>query len=136
DHATVPPDVGGHGGRRALVPREYDESDARVRPSRSGSRPRSKRRPSHDDARIGMVTAVDRGRLTVMVDNGPVTAVKARELGRRALVVGDRAAVVGDITGADGTLARVVRREPRTTVLRRSSDDVDAVEKVIVANAD
>lgn len=71
-----------------------------------------------------------------MVDNGPVTAVKARELGRRALVVGDRAAVVGDLTGADGTLARVVRREPRTTVLRRSSDDVDAVEKVIVANAD
>ncbi len=33
-------------------------------------------------------------------------------------------------------LARVVRVEPRTSVLRRSADDTDPVERVIVANAD
>jgi ribosome biogenesis GTPase len=34
------------------------------------------------------------------------------------------------------TLARIVRREPRRTVLRRSADDTDPVERVLVANAD
>ena len=52
------------------------------------------------------------------------------------MVVGDRVALAGDISGAPGTLARIVRVEPRTTVLRRSADDTDPVERVIVANAD
>ena len=50
--------------------RDYDESDARVRPNPRGSRPRSKDRPAHDDAVQGLVTAVDRGRYTVLVDAG------------------------------------------------------------------
>jgi ribosome biogenesis GTPase len=62
--------------------------------------------------------------------------MKARELGRRAVVVGDRVALAGDISGAEGTLARIVRVRPRTSVLRRSADDTDPVERVIVANAD
>src|SRR5215207_9249014 len=33
-------------------------------------------------------------------------------------------------------LSRIVRIVPRTTLLRRSADDTDAVERVIVANAD
>jgi ribosome biogenesis GTPase len=33
-------------------------------------------------------------------------------------------------------LARIVRVQPRTTILRRSADDTDAIERVIVANAD
>ncbi len=52
------------------------------------------------------------------------------------MVVGDQVALAGDTSGAPGTLARVVRVSPRTTVLRRSADDTDPVERVIVANAD
>jgi len=45
-------------------------------------------------------------------------------------------ALAGDASGAEGTLARIVRVEPRTSALRRSADDTDPVERVIVANAD
>lgn len=115
----------------------YDETDVRVRPTR-GSRPRSKLRPKHTDAEPGFVVAVDRGRLTCLVgpDERVVTAMRARELGRKGVVVGDRVGVVGDTSGREGTLARVVRVEERTTVLRRTADDDDPVERVIVANAD
>jgi len=65
-----------------------------------------------------------------------VTAMKARELGRGSVVVGDRVALAGDVTGGAGTLARIVRVEERTSVLRRSPDDTDPLERVVVANAD
>ncbi len=114
----------------------YDESDAKVRPGRS-SRPRSKIRPAHLDAVDGVVTIVDRGRYTVLTDAGPtVMAVKARELGRRGLVVGDRIGLVGDASGTPDTLARIVRRDERKSALRRTADDSDATERVVVANAD
>lgn len=61
--------------------------------------------------------------------------MRARELGRRAVVVGDRVAVVGDVSGGPDALARIVRVEERTSVLRRSPDDADPVERVVVANA-
>lgn len=64
-----------------------------------------------------------------------ITAMAARELGRKRVVVGDTVALAGDVSGAPGSLARVVRVEPRTSVLRRSADDTDPVERVIVANA-
>lgn len=116
--------------------RDYDESDAKVRPNPRGSRPRSKNRPSHEDAITGTVIGVDRGRLAVRLQAGhDVTAVKARELGRRGLVVGDRVGVVGDTSGADGTLARIVKRDERDHTLRRTADDTETAEKVIVANA-
>lgn len=117
--------------------REYDESDAKIRPPKRGSRPRSKIRPAHEDAVPGTVVGVDRGRFTVwMSQTGTtVTAVKARELGRRGLVIGDSIGMVGDSSGDKGTLARIVRREPRTTELRRTADDTDPTERVIVANA-
>jgi ribosome biogenesis GTPase len=118
--------------------RQYDESDARVRPSRRGSRPRTKERPSHADAESGTVVAVDRGRYTVLVGEGErsVLAMKARELGRKAVVVGDLVALVGDTSGGADALARIVRIEPRRTSLRRTADDTDPYERVIVANAD
>ena len=116
--------------------RELDEDDVRVRPGR-GSRPRTKERPSHDDAVPGTVVAVDRGRITVRVEDHDVVAMKARELGRKGnVVVGDRVALVGDVSGAADTLARLVRVEPRTSTLRRTADDTDPFERVIVANAD
>jgi ribosome biogenesis GTPase len=62
--------------------------------------------------------------------------MKARELGRGSVVVGDRVALAGDTTGTEGTLARIVRVQPRTSALRRSADDDDPVERVIVANAE
>ncbi len=37
--------------------------------------------------------------------------MRARELGRKAVVVGDRVGLVGDVTGAPDTLARVIRVE-------------------------
>ena len=64
-----------------------------------------------------------------------VTAMKARELGRNSVVVGDRVALAGDTSGATGSLARIVRVEERTSELRRSPDDTDPMERVVVANA-
>ncbi|WP_394430607.1 ribosome small subunit-dependent GTPase A [Streptomyces sp. SGAir0957] len=113
-----------------------DEDDIRQRPNRKGNRPRTNIRPKHEDAAEGMVLTVDRGRLTVLIDDRPVHAMKARELGRKAAVVGDQVAVVGDLSGNKDTLARIVRIEPRSSVLRRTADDDDPYERVVVANAD
>jgi len=113
-----------------------DEEDVRVRPSRKGSRPRTSIRPKHEDAVPGMVLTVDRGRLTCLVEGRTITAMKARELGRKGVVVGDRVAIVGDLTGGKDTLARIVRVDPRSSVLRRTADDDDPYERVVVANAD
>jgi ribosome biogenesis GTPase / thiamine phosphate phosphatase len=113
-----------------------DEDDVRIRPTRTGSRPRSKQRPDHADASEGMVVTVDRGRYTVLVGDIEVTAMRARELGRKGVVVGDQVDVVGDLSGATDTLARIVGIHERRTVLRRSADDNDTFERVIVANAD
>jgi len=97
---------------------------------------------------IGFVTTVDRGRYTCLVGEGTkrarvVTAMRARELGRRAVAVGDRVDLVGATEGTPDTLARIVRIAERRSVLRRSADDtVDTVgssavaERVLVANAD
>ncbi len=82
------------------------------------------------------MTSVDRGRYGCMADGRLVVAMKARELGKGSVVVGDRVALAGDVSGAEGTLARIVRVEPRTSALRRSPDDTDPAERIIVANAD
>jgi ribosome biogenesis GTPase len=113
-----------------------DEDDIRVRPNRRGSRPRTSIRPKHEEAAEGFVLTVDRGRITCLVDGRAITAMKARELGRKGVVVGDRVAVVGDLSGDKDTLARIVRVEERTSVLRRTADDNDPYERVVVANAD
>ncbi|MCF4140262.1 ribosome small subunit-dependent GTPase A [Streptomyces sp. Tue 6430] len=113
-----------------------DEDDIRSRPNRKGNRPRTHIRPKHEDAADGMVLTVDRGRLTCLVEDRIVMAMKARELGRKAAVVGDRVALVGDLSGTKDTLARIVRIAERTSVLRRTADDDDPYERVVVANAD
>ncbi|MGA5463923.1 ribosome small subunit-dependent GTPase A [Mycobacterium sp. NPDC050041] len=121
-----------------MSPREYDESDVRIRPGR-GSRPRTKTRPGHADALNAMVVTVDRGRWGCALGGDPdqvVTAMRARELGRTPIVVGDDVDVVGDLSGRPDTLARIVRRSERRTVLRRTADDTDPTERVVVANAD
>jgi ribosome biogenesis GTPase len=65
-----------------------------------------------------------------------VSATKARQLGRKGVIVGDRVRIVGDTSGDEGTLARIVEVEERETVLRRTADDDDPFERPIVANAD
>ncbi|MEV7616451.1 ribosome small subunit-dependent GTPase A [Streptomyces sp. NPDC089799] len=113
-----------------------DEDDIRARPNPKGNRPRTNIRPKHEDAAEGFVLTVDRGRLTCLVDDRRITAMKARELGRKAAVVGDRVSLVGDLSGKKDTLARIVRIQERSSVLRRTADDDDPFERVVVANAD
>ena len=117
----------------------YDEHDPESyeRPRRR-TRPRTKDRPAFDDAVPAVVVTVDRGRYTCRLgETEPiVTAMKSRALGRKAVVTGDRVRLVGDTSGTDGSLARIVTVDERTTVLRRTADDDDPVERVIVANAD
>nr|WP_274637877.1 ribosome small subunit-dependent GTPase A [Microbacterium bovistercoris] len=120
---------------------EFDESDVRVRPNPKANRPRTKRRPEHADAITGQVWGVDRGRYHVLVEEDTPTehtvlASRARELRKQPIVTGDRVRLVGDTSGDEGTLARIVRIEPRRTLLRRSADDTDQVERIVVANAD
>lgn len=115
-----------------------DDFDSYDRPRRH-TRPRTKDRPTYPDAVPGFVVTVDRGRFTVQVGAGPqsrnVYAVKARPLGRKGVVVGDRVRLVGDDSGDEGALARIIEVLDRTTVLRRSSDDSDPIERILVANA-
>jgi ribosome biogenesis GTPase / thiamine phosphate phosphatase len=91
--------------------RQLDEDDVRSRANPRGTRPRSKQRPMHADAAAGRVLGVDRGRFGVLVEDVEITAMRARELGRTPL-------------------------DERETVLRRTADDNDPQERVIVANAD
>lgn len=113
------------------------DPDDFARPARR-TRPRTKDRPDYTGAEIGLVITVDRGRFRCqMTESGRlVSAAKARQLGRKGVIVGDRVRVVGDTSGAEGSLARIVAVEPRTTVLRRTADDTDPSERPIVANAD
>ena len=116
--------------------RDYDESDVRIRPSRR-TKPRTKDRPSHDDAITAFVITVDRGRTTCVLEDGTVvSAMKARELGPKSVVVGDHVRLVGDTTGAEGSLARIVGIEERTSVLVRTVDDAAQFERNIAANID
>ncbi|MDP9443914.1 MAG: ribosome small subunit-dependent GTPase A [Actinomycetota bacterium] len=123
----------------------YDAHDQESyeRPRRR-TRPRTKERPSFADAVPARVVTVDRGRYTCVLTEEPaptetarvVTAMKSRPLGRKGVVVGDHVRLVGDVSGDEGSLARIVAVEERTTVLRRTADDDDPVERVVVANAD
>lgn len=117
---------------------DLDESDIRVRPNPKGNKPRTKNRPEYKNAPIGMVTGVDKSRYHVLLEseNRMVTATMGKEIRKAGAVVGDRVALSGDTSETVGALARIVRVEERSSLLRRSADDSDLVERVIVANAD
>ena len=123
----------------------YDEGDVRVRPNRTGypaahqgppgARGR-RRRLRHRRSTAAATRACSPG-TTARRTERVVTAMKARELGRKSVVVGDDVALVGDLAGGPDALARIVRVERRggrccgarpTTPTR--------CERVIVANAD
>ena len=121
-----------------MTPREYDESDARIRPART-TRRRSKDRPSHDGSETALVISVDRGRSGCIIREGEanqqlVVAMKARELGPKSVVVGDSVEIVGDTSGDEGSLARIVKVNERKNSLSRTVDDAAKLERTIVAN--
>ena len=128
-----------------MAPRTYDEDDVRIRPPRS-TRPRTKDRPDYSSADQALVIAVDRGRTTcVRIDEHgapidtpqlEITAMKARELGKKSVVVGDMVGIVGDTSGDEGSLARIVSVQPRRNALTRTVDDGANFERMIVANVD
>ncbi len=88
---------------------DLDESDVRIRPNPKGSRPRTKRRPNYDDLPQGMVLTVNLARYQVLADSGEITATLAKELRKQGAVVGDIVYLDGDLSGAKGSLARIVK---------------------------
>jgi ribosome biogenesis GTPase len=124
-------------GRESRLCRARADDEDRLGRAGRGSRPRSRLRPRHDDATAARVVTVDRGRYgCLLADDTLVVAMRARELGRRSVVVGDEVAVVGDVAGGPDALARIVRVDERRSVLRRTADDDDPQERIVVANAD
>ena len=132
--------------------RDYDESDVKVRAKRT-SRPRTKKRPSYHNAVTARIITIDRGRWgCALLSDAPcntadptsgispagtrITCIRARTLGRERMVVGDIVDVVGDLSGSPDAIARIVRLHDRDTVLRRTADDTDPYERIVVANAD
>ena len=116
---------------------DLDEDDVRVRPNPKGSRPRTKRRPSFENAPIGMVLEVHLARYRVLMDSGvEVLATLAKELRKEGVVVGDRVAIDGEISSEKNNLVRIVRIEPRVSLLTRAAEDGEGNEQAIVANAD
>ena len=107
-----------------------DEDDVRSRANPRGTRPRSKQRPATTTPSTAWSSPVDRGRYAVLVGDVEVTAMRARELGRKGIVVGDRVGVVGEVSDAPDALARIVRARrarrrccgaPPTTTTRTSA---------------
>jgi len=80
------------------------------------------------------VVAVDRGRIRVALDadGGIIDARYGGAMRGRRVVVGDRVRVASATKGE----ARIVERLERTSVLRRTGDDQDRHERVVVANID
>lgn len=123
----------------------WDEDDVRINKSRqfgasNKTRPRTKDRPDYSSAQTATIIEVDRGRVKCLIQTPAgkkiITAMKARELGKKSVVVGDLVSIVGDISGDEGSLARVVTVLPRKNSLTRSIEDHANDERVIVANVD
>lgn len=122
-----------------MSPRALDEDDVRVRPGR-GTRPRTRRRPAYADAAPAFVMAVDRGRWTCRLgaDGSGIEVIATRggDLRRTQVVVGDVVELAGDVSGTTEAIARMVRLTPRRSLLARTPDDTESLEKPVVANAD
>ena len=120
---------------------EYDESDVRVRPNRKGNRPRTKTRPEHDDAVTGRVLTVDRGRYTVLLDEGTPDERQSPPPAPASCASKSSSPATASTSSATPPATRArspasCASSPASTLLRRSADDTDEVERIIVANAD
>ena len=99
----------------------YHDDHAGFDRPRRRSRPRTKDRPDYSDAPVARVVSIDRGRYRLDLDGHPVTAVRGRLIPRKGVIVGDSVRLDGDVSGDEGTLARIVQVEERSTMLRRSA---------------
>lgn len=113
----------------------YRDDHAGFERPRRHTRPRTKDRPDYSTAPVARVVSIDRGRYRCDLDGRRVTAVRGRLIPRKGIIVGDHVRLDGDVSGDEGTLARIVQVEERSTMLRRSADDADTFERPIVANA-
>jgi ribosome biogenesis GTPase / thiamine phosphate phosphatase len=86
---------------------------------------------AHDSAKV---VGVDRGHVDVLWESQVVTARYAGSMRRTRVVVGDLVRIRPPRHDTD--VARVLERMDRHTILQRTGDDVDADERVLVANAD
>jgi ribosome biogenesis GTPase / thiamine phosphate phosphatase len=85
------------------------------------------------------VSARPRGRWGCVLGGDPdchVTAMRARELARTPIVVAVHLDLVGDRSGRTTPWPASSDSGPRRTVLRRTADDTDPIERVVVAGAD
>jgi ribosome biogenesis GTPase len=118
--------------------KNFSEESIRFRPQKNKSRPRTKDSPTYKDLTKGIVVTVDRGRFTVVLpdfENKQIFAIKARALGRKGVVVGDHVGLTGVNLERSEDLARIVEINERKHILRKSSDDSDSSEKILVTNA-
>lgn len=118
--------------------KNFLEESVKFRPQKNKSRPRTKDSPTYKNLIKGIVVTVDRGRFTVVLpdfENKQIFAIKARALGRKGVVVGDQVGLTGVNLERGEDLARIVEINVRKHILRKSSDDSDSSEKILVTNA-
>ncbi len=117
---------------------QYSEEDIKFRPKRNKTRPRTKQTRVYKDLTLGIVITVDRGRFTVTLpehDYLNIYAIKARALGRKGVVVGDRVGLTEVNFERPTDLARIVEIQERKNVLKKSADDSQSAEQMLVTNA-
>ena len=114
---------------------DLDDHSRFDRPRRR-TRPRTKDHPSYDDAATGFVVTIDRGRYTTRVDGESphiVSAMKARALGRKGVVVGDRVRLVGDVSGDRPGMLDVKGRAKYDAWAKRKGVSKDAAMEQYIA---
>lgn len=113
---------------------EWDEEVGRRRPPRRDVQysPEAKDRIAEHE--VARVVGVDRGHVDVLLDGRVRTARYAGSMRGTKVVVGDDVRVRPARHETDAP--RVLERLQRDTVLRRTGDDADEDERVVVANAD
>ena len=113
-----------------LLEEEYDED---FRPPRDKQYSVAANERIEQDERARVV-AVDRGRVTVLLDGEVVEATYAGSMRGTRVVVGDHVRVRP--TRHETDVARVTARLERTSVLRRTGDDAVHEARLVAANVD
>ena len=126
-----------------VSPTDYGDLDdfSRFDRPRRRTRPRTKDRPTYDDAVSGLVVTVDRGRFTIRLDGDRADRRHRDELAPARPQGSRRRRRPGPPGRRRQRRRRAAwpgssRSSERTTVLRRTADDTDPVERIVVANAD
>ena len=111
---------------------EWEEDEAL--PPRRSRELSQKAKRSIEALGSARVVAVDRGRITILLEGEVVDATLAGTMRGAKAAVGDRVRVRPSRHESDPP--RIVEVLPRETVLTRTSDDAMDDERIVVANAD